>query len=443
MTDKLFYSVLLVMFNLAVVQSSFCYAEDVPPVPAQAKPLDRRVPDHEIIYKETLAPDWKTTWDFARTLYRDKKYPEALVQYEILFTQKENIDEARWEYVSILMYLKRWNNAKAELEKLLAAEPESIRYLLAMARVSLENGNIDNGVALYGKLLEKTLTEAEKIIVLEGLVKGREALGQKEEAAALLGQLIILKPRDPSLLLRQAALELAVGNAIGAKELCGKYDQSAPRDIEVLVLHALIEERLNHNDNAASYWRKVIALDSENAEAHRHLSRYYFAEGNWEMSFNHLEPLVKMTPNDVVLLDRAADLNMRMGRVDRALEYYEYGLAVDPLNQDLKAGKDKAQKILAEELLALVENDGGRELWQDLADVMPDCAGVYREMANLLREQGKVEDLLEVLLLLNKQVPDDQGIYDELAELLTQQGHLDTLSALRAGRSGNKKPATH
>jgi hypothetical protein len=60
-------------------------------------------------------------------------------------------------------------------------------------------------------------------------------------------------------------------------------------------------------------------------------------------------------------------------------------------------------------------------------------------MASMLREQGKVNELIEVLILLNKQMPGDQQIYDELATLLEQQGHLEELSALRVTGSGNKK----
>ena len=180
-------------------------------------------------------------------------------------------------------------------------------------------------------------------------------------------------------------------------------------------------------------WR---AVDPENTDAHEHLYAYYYGIGYWPQSYSHLEPLIRITPNDISLLERAADLNMKMDRIDRALQYYEYGLAVDPVNGKLITGKERAQKKLAADLLSLVENDGGKKLWQDLVRVAPDCAGVYREIAILLREKGKVDELIEVLTLLNKQDPDDQLIYEELAALLEQQGMSDQLSALREGRGG-------
>jgi predicted Zn-dependent protease len=153
-----------------------------------------------------------------------------------------------------------------------------------------------------------------------------------------------------------------------------------------------------------------------------------------------LKSLVKAKPDDISLLERAAELNMKMDRIDRALHYYEYGLAVDPLNMKLVAGKEQAQKKLAADLLSLVENNGSKKLWQDLVKVAPDSAGIYREIAVLLREKQKVDELIEVLTLLNRQDPDDQLIYEELAGLLEQQGMIEQLSALRAGRAAMDQP---
>lgn len=439
MNSNLFFSIVLVVINLVVGQVVLCYADADTEV-SPAKTQDKLLPDHQIQYEETLSPEWKVNWDLARSLYREKKYPEALVQYEILFTQKGNVDEARWEYVSILMYLKRWEKAKAELEKLLATEPESIRYRLAMAAVSLETGNTDNSIILYEKLLGQPVAESEKVIILKGLIKAYEVLGQQDDVVVFLEQLIALNPQDVDLRIKQVALELRLGNVDKAQLLCSKLEQSWPQNINVLILCARVEEGRNQNKGAVSYWQKVIALDPENTEAHIRLYNLYYENENWAMSFSHLEHLLKMTPTDVTLLGQAADLNMHLGRVDHALQYYEFGLTIDPFNTELAERKKKAQIIMAEDLLVLVKNDGGKKLWQDLFLVTPDSPGVYCEVARLLREQGQVAELIEVLRLLNRHAPDDRQIYDELAFLLEQQGYVDELSALQASRSSMDKP---
>ena len=259
----------------------------------------------------------------------------------------------------------------------------------------------------------------------------------------LIQQLVSLEPKDFDLQLKQATVELELNNVIKAKELCNKLELSRPQDVTVLSLQAVLEDRLNYKDSASTYWQKVIALNPVNVEAHSYLSTYYFDKGNWAMSFKHLEPLVKITPKDVDLLIRAADLNLRLDRIDRALTYYEYGLAIDPLNKEIIDGKNRAQKILAKDLLALVENEGGKTLWQDVVKVTSDYTAVYREIANLLRDMGKIDSLIEVLTLLNKQVPGDQQVYEELASLLKQQGRVNELSALQTSRSEMNKPESN
>lgn len=436
MKNKKYIIFLLIAFNgFAAGKALLTNAEDRPAEVIPNGKHEQSIPDHEIKYEESLYPDWKMNWDLARELYRDKKYPEALVQYEILFTQKENIDEARWEYASILMYLERWVQARAELEKLLAVEPESIRYCLAMAKVNVALGNLENGVALYTRVLEKPVSNEEKILALEGLINLRELQERKDTVPLLLEQLIAYKPQDMSLLLKLAAIELDMGNVDRAKELCVGLEQANREDTTMLAMLAAIEEKQGNKDAAATYWQKVVGINPENAEAHDHLYTYYYNNENWAMSLKHLEQLIKMSPNDVELLMRAADLSMKQERIDRALEYYEFGMAVDPLNKDIVEKKIIAQKMLAEDLLVLVENDANKRLWQDLVKVAPDSTGVYREIANLLREQEKEDELIEVLRLLHSQLPDDQNIYKELASLLAQNGHSEELADLRAQRT--------
>ena len=88
----------LLLINMIVSVSVVFSAEDPSQGEQHGEPRQELIPDHEIKYEDSLSPDWKTNWDIARSLYRENKFPEALIQYEILFTQKDNIEEARWEY---------------------------------------------------------------------------------------------------------------------------------------------------------------------------------------------------------------------------------------------------------------------------------------------------------------------------------------------------------
>jgi len=399
-------------------------------------PVIKPVPHQNIEYEGKLSPDWKASWDLARSLYRDEKYAEALVQYEILFSQKDNIEEARWEYASILLYLERWENAKAVLEKLLATEPESVRYLIAMARVNMATGDVDKAVAIYSRLREEPIQEKDLVMVLEGLVKAYETQeGKVGETAVLLEQLAFLTPEDNDLQIRLASVQLDLGNIVRAEEIGRKLKKEMPENIAVISLLAKVAEMSNREADAAELWRQVVGHDQDSAEANGWLYNYYLRKGNWAESFRHLEPLIRKTPNDVNLLLRAADLNMRMDRIDRALEYYEYCLALQPLNRSIAEDKKTAQRMMAEDLLVLVESENGSKLWQDIDRIIPDSVGVLHEIADLLRDQGKIDKLIEVLFVLNRKQPHNTNVYEELVSLLEQQGYVDELNALRSGNT--------
>jgi hypothetical protein len=76
-----------------------------------------QIPDHFITYQDDPGPEWKKIWDQARRLYARKKYGQAQVQYELLLASKDNVDQARWEYVTILMCRRQWQKADAELAR--------------------------------------------------------------------------------------------------------------------------------------------------------------------------------------------------------------------------------------------------------------------------------------------------------------------------------------
>jgi tetratricopeptide (TPR) repeat protein len=400
-------------------------------IAAPENPNDKPLPDREIKYEEKFSPEWKENWDLARELYRDEKYSEALVQYEILFTQKANIDEARWEYLTILLHIERWENAKTALEKLLTAEPASIRYRIAMAKVCMEIGDLDKAVEIYSQLLNSPVSEPEKKQILNGLIQTFELQGKTGNILVPLKELVKLDSDNHQLQLKLATFELANGNITRAQELSSLLEQVNPLDVSILSLQAEIKEAQNKKDEAATYWQKVIGLDPDSVNAHKHLYEFYREIDNPAMSFKHLEQLIRIEPNNIDFLMGAAELNIQLGRLDRTLEYYEFALAVDPANPEVLKAKIAAQKILAQDLLSLIENDVEKKIWQDLDKVAPDSIGVYREVANLLREQKKIDELINVLKLLYTKVPGDVQVKQELVLLLQQQGRIDDLTALK------------
>lgn len=389
------------------------------------------IPDHEIRYEDSLSPAWKGTWDRARQLYREHKYRESLVQYEILLAQKENLAEARWEYASILLGQKRWQQAAKQLETLLAHDPGNRQYRMAAARVYLETGKRARSIELYRQLYNSDPDGPESTPALEGLVRALEESGATSELAPYLENLAARKSADMELQRKFAALLLEIGRFEEARAILNSLEKQGAEEAAFDDLQARVHDRAGDEEAAGRYWQKLVDRDRDHLEANRWLQAYYAGKKDWASCLKHLEAVLRSTPDDPVLLEQAASLNMKLGRVDAALVCYENGLALKPEDLHMQNGKKGAQRLMALNLLPLVENGGSQKLWQDLAQVTADRAGVFREIAALLREKDHAEQLVDVLALLWRENPEDLPAYRELVVLLARTGRDGELKNLQ------------
>lgn len=422
----------LVAVSLLIVftYQSATKAEEKKNVKNRAKVQRANVPDHEVRYEDNLSPEWKINWDLARKLYREKKYREALVQYELLLSQKESVDEARWEYATLLILQERWQQAGEQIEKLMVNEPDNMDYLFAMADVNTNTGKIDAAIELYRQLYISNSETPGIIRALEGLIKTLEMKGDLREVLFYQERLIVLKPENSELQIKLARLSIESGQLEKARIALAKLEQRLPDNLSVLQLQASLQEKLGDRDAEAGYRQKIVSINPDDMEAHAMLQHYYMDRENWAMSLKHVEILLKNSPADAGILETAAELNIKLERMDRALEYYDRLLALNPNNKTIIQKKKLAQKTLAEDLVVLVEHNGSQQLWQDLVQVTSDRLGVYREIASLLREKNNTDELVEVLTLICLEDPFDNETLADLTALLKEKGQDDELKLL-------------
>ena len=364
------------------------------------------VPDHDVQYvKEIAIPAWKKEWDQARDLYRKGKTGQALVQYELLLQKKSNIDDARWEFASVLIQEHRWARAGKELDILLAHEPGSHKYLLARARVALEEGHAEEAVKLYGLVYQDSPEGKDGVTALTGLVEALDRQGNSEAELPLLETLLLRKPDQPLLIKRGAALALKLGQPAKALDLLEKVICHQPEDPEVLRLLARTEQRLGHVEQAAVNWQKLIAGHPGDQEANAWLARYYEKAGNPAMSLVHVERLLQKDPVNAELMLRAARLDRKIGRPGKALDYYLLYLEIRPDDTLVRIERSQIRKGLAMELIALIDGPGQRNLerlWNDLAKITRDRTGVFSSMAAWFRLHNNSAAAAEIEKILRR-----------------------------------------
>ena len=403
------------------------------------------LPDYSITYQDGKLPEWKKIWDLGRELLQQKKFDKAQVQYELLLSLKDNIDQARWEYAAILTGRQQWQKAETELAVLIAHEPDRPEYQLAAAEISLRVDDFSLAVKLFSRLYQQFAENGEnhcvddKVRILSGYITALDGIGNDEKILPLIEQLVVLQPKNDDLQKRVAALVLNQNQYQKAlvmysrlkKDWENDQQKEWQEDQEILEGLASVNESLGNRDESAVYLQQLVGLDKDNREAHARLVEYYHWIENRAMELKHLEILITLQGDDCGLMELAARLHLEFERPDRALEYYNRLLTRQPDNLKYGQQKEKVLHQVAVQLVALVENSGSDQLWQDLVQITEDRVGIYRAISRILREQGRWDELFQVLQIIQHEVPGDVVTDGALTDVFKEQAWSNTLVSSR------------
>jgi len=380
------------------------------------------VPDRDITYsRENNEPDWKTDWDQARDLCRRGLSGQALVQYELVLQKKSTVDEARWEYTSLLMQNQRWQQAGKELDTLLAHEPGSRKFLLARAMVYQQEDQLEQAIKIYSQLYKKR-SKVDNREVLLGFISALDRQGSSKAQLKLLEQLVRLSPGDLVLAKQLAELAMEVGEAEKVSAVLGELLQQHPDDVELLRLVARSQGMLGKPEQAAGRWQQVVVLLPADHEANEWLATYYQHKGNLEAALVHVERQLKNDPARIELILIIGRLYEQLDQPGQALDYLNFYLDIVPDDQKIILERDSLRDMMAAELITKIEHMKANLLWHDLETVTSDRAGVFIQVAGLLRTQGKKQKLIEMLLVLHQYDSDNPMLFQELLALLAVQG---------------------
>ncbi|MFW5966062.1 MAG: tetratricopeptide repeat protein, partial [Persicimonas sp.] len=192
-------------------------------------------------------------------------------------------------------------------------------------------------------------------------------------------------------------------------------------------------EMLMQPREAIECWKAVVSLDPGNDRALEELEQLYLQESMWEEAAGILELKAERTEDEqerIELLRRIADIwETKLMEADRAIEYYEQILEIDP-------GQMEASRSLE----SVYRNQGTEEAWQNLVEVYLGRAEVVAddpfERAETLRQAAQVFEehlgqpesaLLVQLSAFSPETLDDDQLHSDLERLAEQTGLWDEL----------------
>ncbi len=410
-------------------------------VSVQAAQSPESVPEKRIriVSSTEEDPEWKLWWDRARQFIRDKKYDEAISNYRKILLQKPQIEEVKWELSRAYLITGDYSNSSLLLDSLIETDPSRVDYLVTRGDVALRAGRPDKAAEYYEKVIEH---EPEGIFTLKaqrGLVEALLRQDRVERALPLMEHLYTRGERSPRLLHKIGLFS----KEQGALEKAGFYYRQLIKEAtiskEILIEAADVLESLGQLDDTAEIWERYLTIDPDHRDIRRKAADFYLESRKYDEALTHIEFLLTHQIDRQRYLLEAGKVYLQVkGRADKALACYEAYRQEFPDGVDLSEDIAAIQLILANDLLAIVENDGVWMLWRDLAKLTPDRIGIYRAMATMLKDLGKSRELIEVLQIINLHRPDDYQTVVALASAYWENQRYDQCLSVIARYDGEK-----
>ncbi len=187
-----------------------------------------------------------------------------------------------------------------------------------------------------------------------------------------------------------------------------------PKDVESLVMLGRLDRVLEDSVDAEAAFRKAIAIEPGNEDAITGLASIYSDRGDAKTAASLLEGLVQKNPSPRALITLANNYES-MREYSLAADAYKKAIELDPSRVELK-------QALAQELAMAGRYDEAIKTYQEMADSNQQDASPYLGMAQIYRDQKKLDLARQVLEKAKKLDPGNIEIrYDEV-QLLQDEG---------------------
>ncbi len=371
---------------------------------------DERVALEETRKAGQLRPDWEAAVLLEAQLLQKASADQAASLLGGYLKKYPAARETRLAYARLLVAQKRFGEARAEFQKLMASVPDSTDAAFAVALLSLQLKDYDaaekylrsliespyrdkDGVRLYlGQVAEerKNLPEAlrwygevgegEQYVQAQiryGQVLARQ--GKLDEARVRLQQAAAKNSQQRvQLILAEAQLLRDANQPKTAFDLVGQALDRVPNNPELLYDYAMLAEKIERMDILEASLRKLIAIRPEHAHAYNALG-YSLADRNQRLpeARELIEKALQLAPDDSFIIDSMGWVLYRMGNLKDSLGYLRRAFAGRP-DPEIAAH-------LGEVLWAMGERGEAERVWGDATRESPDNETLANTIKRLKR----------------------------------------------------------
>ena len=341
---------------------------------------------------------------FSEVLESDPNDPQARMGLAVAYLAQGRTDEAR-----------------AEIDAAITANPEFVRAYIARGKLDLEAGRLEQAIADFSKAEE--LGRAERNVALTaaaiaGLADAHFAGDDLDSVKATSKRLTEVAPNSIPALYLSARIAMAEGDYQEAGDHLQQILSVAPDWEPALLLYGTVNLQEGNAQQAEAYFNRVLRTTPNDPRAQRGLAEARVMQNDPEGALQALGPSLGAENVSSNLLAAGGQLSLRTGDVDAGVELLERAAANDPNNLE-------RQMDLAVAYITAGNVDRAVEILEQMPG---DDESAYRRGVLLvltMQQRGEYAEAQGRLDSMLKDYPDSSPLWNLKGGLYQRSGDLD------------------
>lgn len=239
-----------------------------------------------------------------------RRHNAAIIEFRNVIQRKPAHAEAHYLLAVEYQRIGDAPSAEAEFRYALVLDYDRMQIAAPLGKVMLEQGKFDELLDEPDVSPDAPSSLRAELMAQRGVAQF--ALGQRDQAAAMLAKALEIQPGSPDALMGQARVALADGHLDLGAQLIDQAIASSPDNVEAWTMNAYLR-RQRKQDGALEAFAKAIELDPENIPVRMSVVSMHMSRGDLEDAENALGEARKFAPRSALVAYMAALMEFRKG----------------------------------------------------------------------------------------------------------------------------------
>ncbi|MCP4683261.1 MAG: tetratricopeptide repeat protein [Desulfobacterales bacterium] len=294
---------------------------------------EEAIKEYETLLKQLNKPDSLSVKIRLAYLYTETDQFEKAISYYLKAVELDQ-KNANLYYNLAYLYDKIGKKEKGDsyLARAVALKTEDVDGRLKLAQNLINKKRFKEAEKYLLEILEKKPESIDTLILIAGL---REKQGEKQKLKDVYNKILVLDPKNETVLCNLGILEYETGNLKAGLACLKKYLETHPKDRAIHEIVFNIYKRQKNDPMAFEQAKVLLMLGPPDMSLYNFAFSHLNAKGDYEHIINIMEKGVKANPKQMELREYLALAFLKTGKNDLALAQIKEILKAKPKDIDL------------------------------------------------------------------------------------------------------------